>query len=420
MAFISDTSPERINPKDPAGETAQRSGINRLDALLTLCLLDAMGPVLVILSYLGLNLTPLINVFFLLITFCTGLMIRSIKREHGTVLVGLLIFLSISIAKMLLLTSSVEFNEDIESILKYFLSIIMPAICFGAVFSLKEDNPLIVEQTLVVFAKRYLYIVIPVVVVYAVFNISGTITYFGLGINFHYVTPYFVKGFSSATGFILLIFLTGKRAVLLNFLIQTALFMSGRLRRAPLLVFIGFCMVAAASFVFQENLQVPLRRFILMAEVIGNIDWSEGLFSLAQTYDAIVLFGGRLEEVVAISQYFQEHPNHIWLGAPPGANFTWFVDQSDYIELKSYAHVTWVGYFFRYGLIFTVCLMAYFFALFVRCAHTRSPLWLVFVGILSSSMFGANLFVSPTTWIMIALTARYGHALALQYRANSK
>ena len=86
----------------------------------------------------------------------------------------------------------------------------------------------------------------------------------------------------------------------------------------------------------------------------------------------------------------------------------WRVDISDYEAVKSFAHLTWFGYVFRYGLVPTVLLLGYLVSLAVRRMDALNPLWLVFIGVLSSATFGANLFYSPTPWIFIALFVRFG------------
>ena len=157
-----------------------------------------------------------------------------------------------------------------------------------------------------------------------------------------------------------------------------------------------------------------------MYEVFSNSNFNDGLLSLANSYEAIVLFGGRLEEILAIIHYFQAHPGQLWFGAPPGANFVWEVVQSDYSTTKSYAHLTWLGYLFRYGLVPTSVLILFFIRVATQYAKLNNPLWLVFIGTLVSATFGANLFYSSTAWVMIALYVRFSKATIVEVRKNSR
>lgn len=167
------------------------------------------------------------------------------------------------------------------------------------------------------------------------------------------------------------------------------------------------------TFVLTGDRLAPLfRRFDAMAEVLKTIDLSAGFFSISDTRASIILFGGRLEEITGILEYFQRHPSQTWFGSPPGANYVWRIDFSDYLTTKSYSHLTWFGYIFRFGLLPTATLLILLLFYLFRGADTNNPLWLVYVGVLVSATFGANLLSSPSAWIMIALYFRYGKMLS--------
>jgi len=398
---------------DIAARIPQRqAGVSRLQFILALCLLDALSPALITIRYFGPNLVFLVNIFFLLMVCGIAATIRAQTKFPVVAVLAVLVFLAISVAKMFLLTTAGDYNQTTESAAKYFLSFMMPMVCFMGVYSLPEDDPEVIERALVDFARRYLYMVVPFVLFYAALNFSGRISYFGLGVNFHYVTPFFLRGAVPVVGFVILILLTGKRAVLLNFLIQTLVSFSRYLVLRPVHVMVGLATLVIISYAFQDNLLFLLRRFRLMYEVFLTLDLSQGLFSISNSWEALVLFGGRLEELTGILLYFEQHPGQIWFGAPPGANYIWSVESSDLLEFKNYSHFTWAGYTFRYGIVLTSALIVFLVTLLVRTANRSSGLWLVLLGILTSSFFGANMIVSPTTWVMIALATRYGRRLA--------
>ena len=391
-------------------------GRSRIAIILSFCLLDSLSPAIVTLRYIGPDLGQYVN-FFALITLCgIATTVRLKTKIPLAAVVFIFLFLTISVVKMFLLTIPGDYNQSAESAAKYLLSFLMPMTCFLAIYSLPNEDPKTIEKALIDFARRYLYIIIPSVLVYTMFNLSGQITYFGLGVNFHYVTPFFIKGYGTALGFMVLVLITGKRAVLLNFLIQTFVQFSRHIALQPVVVLIFFVLTVAVAYAFQESLLYLLRRFRNMYDIILTLDLTQGLFSIANSWEALVLFGGRLEEVTGVLLYFEQNPGHVWFGSPPGANYIWSIESTGLYKFKSYAHFTWAGYIFRYGIIFTFALLIFLATLMVRTASRTSGLWLVLIGILTSSFFGANMIVSPTTWVMIALATRYGRQLASMNR----
>ena len=385
---------------------------SRINIIMNLCLLDIFSIVLLMAFYLTkIDLVFLVNLIFVFIII--GLLFSTQRKFEGSIFIYFIfIYVVLSTFKLLLLTSAENYNFELEAAFKYYLSLLMPLASFMAVYSIDIQDVDEVTSALETFAKRYFRIVAPLIIVYFVAYMTGQIEYFGLGVNFHYITPFLIKGYYSAFLMLFFVLITGKRALLVNFVIQTSVYFSRYIQKKPLSTFFVASISVIAIVLMGDSISFLFVRFQLMQEVVQNIDLSTGLFEISNSWEALVLFGGRLEEIIGIFEYFKEHPNHIWFGSPPGANYVWSLEISDYIEFKNYAHLTWAGYLFRYGLVFCVCLAALFFYILARAANRSSPLWLVMIGILSSSMFGANLMVDPTAWIMIALTARFGPELA--------
>lgn len=390
--------------------------VRRLRLILALCLLDVLAPILVVLNYLGIPLMFMVNINQLFIFASIVALTQSFSRKILPVLIPAVVIFAISLLKVFLLTGPGNYNFTISALGPFYFSLFMPFLIFISIMSQNEDDIDVVYGDIYWFSKWYCLIVIPLVLIYAVLHFGGVISYFGLGINFHYFAPFFFQRYSHVLGMAILILLTGKRAVLLNFVLQFLFFFLGQMKRVPIktalvLVISGIGIVAASG-----TLSILLRRFYLMYEAFGNTDLSGGLLAIANSYEAIVLFGGRLEEVVGVVEYFSQYPNQIWLGSPPGANFVWFVELTDYETLKSFTHFTWLGYVFRYGLLPTGLLIGLFIYLAIKGANTQNPLWLIYIGLLTSATFGANLFYSPVAWTLIALYVRYGPAISRQMK----
>ena len=77
------------------------------------------------------------------------------------------------------------------------------------------------------------------------------------------------------------------------------------------------------------------------------------------------------------------------------------MDWSGYDASKNYSHVTFFGYVFRYGVIFSTFLYLFLFKKIFQYFGSANPYYLVVVGIVSSSFFGANLVIDPTSWLFV-------------------
>jgi len=357
---------------------------------LWLALLDVVGIWLLIVFYLTkINLVFLVNLnFFVIFTYL--FLVFLIKPRMGFlqyVFCGVLI---ISIVK-LLTGFFYGANVDITHTLTHFFGILMPLATLSFASNFERSSVTEIDNEIFTYAKRYCYIAVIGIIVYAFFYFTGAINYFGLGAKFHYVVPFLLGTTRATLFFLIIILISGKRATLLNFLAQVAVFYSGFLKRQPLLLIIMAAFFIVGLVFLYEHTDF-LRRFKALIE----FDISDpNFFTLA--------FGGRFEEVQGVYEYFSKAPYQIWFGAPPGEFYHWIVESSDLKVTKNYAHVTFVGYFFRYGALFTIGIYIAFVFYILKHWSSRDPYFIVFVGIVFGSTFGANLVIDPVSWFFIGL-----------------
>lgn len=377
----------------------------KLRIALRFSLIDALSPLLVLLFYLTeIDLVSLVNVNFLLLT---AYMSFNYRAHTSSVFLSYLLFGAaiLSIFKIIIAGYT---NQDLmlTHILSYSYGIIMPiaALSFGKTVSeAGYDN---VHKILCEFSLRYLYISAPIVLIYSILYFTGQVFYFGLGINFHYIYPFFLTGKILPIGiFLFLILLSGKRSVFINYLVQTVTFygisLKGNLIKTLFLIF---------------GLTVLIYLISIYTSLLDRFSWIfSDEFDISDPYFLLIAAGGRFEEVMGIQSYFQTHPIHVFFGSPPGAYYIWAVQLSEYSATKNYSHVTVFGYIFRYGLIFALPFYVYCLWQILRHLGSRCPFYILFVGIFSSSLFGANLVIDPTSWMMIGIFLALNRSKADRY-----
>jgi hypothetical protein len=82
------------------------------------------------------------------------------------------------------------------------------------------------------FAVWYLKLSISGVIPYILLYFGGYINYFGLGVNYHYIYPFFLSGGMIPVWlFLVLSVFGGKRAVLVNYFVQTLFYFLSEFRR---------------------------------------------------------------------------------------------------------------------------------------------------------------------------------------------
>lgn len=394
--------------------------VRRMRLIMALCLMEVVPNIVIILNYLGVSVLQLINFSQLFIFLGIASMIRGLLSSAKPYFAFAFVLLFLSLIKSFSISGVDYFNFEASAVFSYYYSIFMPTFVFLAIYSQINITAREVLQDLRWFSKWFMLIISPIVVIYAALHFSGRIVYFGFGVNFHYATPFLIHRGGMLLLIASLILISGKRASLVNFLVQVLLFQLGNLKRTPILILLVSMVAVGILVLAGENLKPLFSRFTLMLDALQSADRSNGILGLANSFEAMVIFGGRLEEVVGIIEYFKQHPAQIWFGSPPGSNFIWLVEISDHSEKKSFSHLTWLGYIFRYGIVPTGFLLTVFIYRLISDWDTRNPLWLLFVGVVSSATFGGNLYYSPVEWTMVALFFRFGPAISQEIRKESR
>jgi hypothetical protein len=367
-----------------------------LSWLFGIALVDALAAWLLIIFYLtGIDLVGGVNFAFIAMTVLLALSVGFRKRVSWFS-AFFLFFILVAVAKAVI-SINLDGGIEIQHVFTYLFGLVMPflALSFTARFCANDKST--VQAVLQLYARRYTVIAFSAICVYSFFYFSGVISYFGLGVNLHYVYPFLLSSSKSfaPVWFFLIILISGKRAVLINYLMQTIVYFFAALRSRPI-VAIGMLVSLIIGLMIVAYYSPLLDRFTRFS--LDEIDISDGHFMY-------VFFGGRFEELQGIYEYFIKHPYQLFFGSHPGAFYIWEVTEgSEYHAItKNYSHISIFGLIFRYGIVFGVGLYAIFAWMLFKYWAPKEPLYLVFVGILTSSLFGANLIVDPTSWLFIGL-----------------
>jgi len=364
---------------------------HKIRVALRFATIDAISPWLLIVFYItGLDFVWLVNVNFLLYF---SYLLLNITRSFPSAFLGYLFsFACIASALKLFLYVQAFRNYEFGHVFSYGFGLIMPlaAISFSA--RIKYVSHQSASRIFEKFSKTYLMIAAPGVVIYSILYFIGKIEYFGLGVNLHYVYPWFLAGkIFPVFAFLLLILISGKRSVLINYLAQTLVYYLPFLSNRPIKMAL-FALTLSSSFYLIYTQTTLLDRFSWLFS--GEFDFNDPYFLL-------VSGGGRFEELFGILDYFSIHSYDIFFGSPPGSFYIWAMDWSGYDASKNYSHVTFFGYIFRYGAIFSILLYLFLFKLIWHKFGSIDPYYLVVIGVVSSSFFGANLIIDPTSWLFL-------------------
>lgn len=374
-----------------------------LKLVLLLGLMDLLSIVYLMVFYVtSIDLTFLININFFLLLFvlvlgALGADFRVLIRSKFNFL-----FLALFVISVIKLYFSALESDDLSVyfIFTYFytLAMVLAALLFVSRFHAEDYDE--VFRLFYRFAKLYLIIAVILILCYSFLYFTGSIYYFGLGTNIHYAVPFFVRnGYGLFIVLLSVVALSGKRAVMVNFLVQYGAFYFDRYRRHKIILIslVSSLAVVAYFLITETNL---LYRF----QAVFAVDWQDET-------SLVAAFGGRFEELVGIVNYFEMHPLNFFFGAPPGDFYMYVASTGlyDYNDPKNFSHVGPFAFLFRYGLVFTALFYLYGLYLLFKYFDPKFPFYLVFVGILSSSFFGANLFSDPMAWVFIGFFLKYRH-----------
>lgn len=368
------------------------SNYRSLKIALAFALIDAISPWMLVVFYLtGIDLLWLVNVNFTLMSlFLIGMSRRLPRLSTLSVILGLALVASIIKFAMV---PYYDNSQELHHYLSYAFGLVMPvaALCFVASFEQGDTQQ--IHALLSQWARRYAAIAVPGILLYSFLYFTGHIAYFGLGANFHYIYPFFLNGkVTPVVAFAVIILISGKRAVLINYLLQTLSYFSARIGK-QMVSSVAIIGLVGVSLVAVYNFTTLLDRFSWVFE--GQYDFSDPYFVL-------IAGGGRFEELFGIADYFAQKPFEIILGAPPG-NFYVLEGYTGESANKNYSHITFFGLMFRYGIFYALALYVFFIATVIRHWGSKDPLYLVIIGVVTSSLFGANLVIDPMSWLFLGL-----------------
>lgn len=373
-----------------------------LKLVLILGLMDLLSIIYLMFFYVtSVDVVFLVNFNFILLTILLGLGalgadFRLVVRNRFFSIIFFLILVSILKLQIGLLGWELDFYYILTY--SYALLIMVFSLLFVSRFGVEDY--LNVFNIFYHFARIYLTLAVFLISVYAILYFSGVVSYFGMGVNLHYAVPFFVKnGLGFFVALFSIVILSGKRAVMVNFLVQYAFYYLYLYRNNRLFLFFltAFLFSLIYFLVVETNM---LYRF----EALFTVKWDDSM-------SLVAAFGGRFEEILGIINYFKDHPLNLLFGAPPGDFYIYIASTGshEYNDPRNFSHVGPASFLFRYGLVFTCFFYLYCFYLLVRYFNPGFPFYLVFVGILSSSFFGANLFSDPIAWVFIGFFLKYRH-----------
>ena len=278
----------------------------------------------------------------------------------------------------------------------YFTSMPILGISFGISLAQSYDQKF--EDYFIKLINICFYVTTLILLVYSYsYFITGNIQYWGLGTDLHLIIPFLLyqgRYFYLIIAF-LLVLLSGKRATLLNVVMELLLIFSYKLKKLSVSSFpklILFIILITFLFTYASN-QGVFERF----EATLNFDFSD---EDSMTYAA----GGRWEEVTGIIDYHNSNPYRWYTGAGFGGRYMWYIPLTNYYELKHYAHFSPVSYIFIYGAPFMIILYISFLNYFKKSLkYVRNPFIIIFIIGIFSSFFGANLFVDIKLWVFCGI-----------------
>ena len=278
----------------------------------------------------------------------------------------------------------------------YFTSIPVLGISFGISLAESYDQKYELFFFKIINVCFYVTTIILLVYFYLYF-ITGSISYWGFGTDLHLIIPFlFAQGKNALVIIgILLVVLSGKRATLLNVVIEFLLIYSTKLKQLSFISLpktLLYVSLIIAIFFFAEG-QGAFSRF----EATIDYDLSDETSMMYAT-------GGRWTEITGIIDYHNSKPYRWFTGAGFGGKYLWFLPLENSYELKHYAHFSPLSYIFIYGFPFTTILYISFFYYFKKgFKHILNPFVIIFYIGVFSSFFGANLFVDMKLWVFFGI-----------------
>ena len=278
----------------------------------------------------------------------------------------------------------------------YFSSIPVLGISFGRSLADSYDEKF--KEYFLRIINISFFVTVIILLIYIYFHFfTGAIPYWGLGTDLHIIIPFLLlqgKSFLVLIA-VLLVILSGKRAILLNVALEFLLLYSYMVKRLNFNSFpkiVLFTVLITSLFFYAES-QGAFSRF----EATLNFDISDDENMMYAT-------GGRWQEFLGILDYHNAKPYRWYTGAGFGGRYEWFMPLTNYLEMKHYAHFAPLSYIFIFGIPFTIILYSCFtYYIFKSFKFVSNPFVILFIIGVFSSFFGANLFVDIKIWIYFGI-----------------
>tara|TARA_B100001059_G_C17835699_1_gene587957 strand:- start:3744 stop:4868 length:1125 start_codon:yes stop_codon:yes gene_type:complete len=364
-----------------------------LSIALNVALLEALAPILLMTLYLfSVDLVYLIKIPTIIISLL--IFPYALKPKYADpVSAFAFLLIALEIIKLFFVQEA-----DLYRIAVRLYSVSLPfiALMFLSGFRSYEDK--YVQAMLLNFARRYVFLSIPLMLLYALLYYSGEISYFGMSTNLHYALPYFFNSLRWPLLICAVIVVTGKRAIILTTALQILLYLKSLFGRSPVktlftLVILGVCVSAATNYT-----QIFSRFEKPDSDSAG---YSYDLASLSRATS------GRSDELVGIKQYFDENPEKLLFGSLMGEKYVWRVESGDVVEKKDYSHMSVATYVFRHGLFGLAFFLVLVFVYFAAQPSFFSPAYVVGIAVLFNSLVGANLVVDIMSWLLIGIGYKF-------------
>ena len=370
--------------------------INFYKAFWFIYLIEFVIPLVLIFHYLyGYNIgflvkTPFILYYLIIVVYH----LRKMKLSTNNLISYLFLF-AIIFSSFIGFIEGNSFDGKFLSHI-YFTTIPILGISFGQSFAKFYDKE--VHHLFLKLMNISFYITAIILLIYSYFHfITGDIPYWGLGTDLHFLIPFLLlQGRTTLVILaVFLVLLSGKRASLINIIIEFFLVYSFKLKKLSLISLpkILLYLSLIIAFIFYVESQGALSRFD------ATID-----FDISDDENMMYATGGRWQEFLGIYDYLNAKVIRWYTGAGFGGRYIWYTPLTHYYELKHYAHFAPLSYTFIYGVPFAIIIYLLFTYYIIKSLKIiLNPFVLIFTIGVFSSFFGANLFVDVKIWVCFGI-----------------
>lgn len=282
--------------------------------------------------------------------------------------------------------------------LSHLYGTIMPvlAINFGICFyrySTNETN----EKIIKIFKKNYKYLVFFIFVYFFMYK-SGILTYFGISTYM----GYYVSLFSSqgnvllAVFSLLLIVLTGKRAILISGMIVLIIYLFMDRERKNITIFLIKTM---------STILIPISIYYLYQYGFLDRFYNTINVDITSEHSLYLATGGRSEEILSLINHVIKEKT--WLiGGGFGESF--YINTSltdDTLRSIHYSHMSPLYFVLIYGVPFSIIMyMMFIYYIFKSLMiKIRTFYFYMYIMLFITTFFGAVVFIDPKFWFSLGV-----------------